>query len=109
MENLMNRVLKQIALVMLIVLILAVVFVKDINKTVDIDSLQYSDFIRKVNDKKITQIVIFSDNRIEGEYLKGEDKVRFETVIPYSDPALVGTLLENGVEVDGKSLTKISF
>ena len=98
----MNKNGKNIALVLLIaVLILAIYKMNDVNKQ-DVESLQYSDFIKKVYDKKIKGVSIVGGTKIKGQYVKGDKIFVFETIIPYNDPALVKTLIDNNIEIMGE-------
>ncbi len=98
----MNKNGKNIALVLLIaVLIMAIYKMNDMNKP-KVESLQYSDFIKKVYDKKIKGVSIIGGTKIKGQYVKGENVFVFETVIPYNDPDLVKTLISNNVEIQGE-------
>ena len=98
----MGKAGKQIALLLLIiVLVVAIYRMHDMAKP-KMDVLQYSDFIRLVSDKKIKTSVIQSNKKISGIYLKGEKPFQYETVIPYDDPELIKTLMSNRVEVKGE-------
>ncbi len=98
----MNKGGKQIALIlMIVVLVLAIYKMDNFNKP-QIDQLQYSDLIKKIYDKKIKSVAIVGGKMITGEYLKGDKPFLFETVIPYEDPALMKVLLDNNIEIEGK-------
>ncbi len=98
----MNKTGKHIALALLVVmLIIAIYKMNDINKQ-NVESLQYSDFIKKVYDKKVKSVTISGGTKIKGQYTKGDKVFMFETVIPYSDPDLVKTLISNNVEIAGE-------
>jgi cell division protease FtsH len=98
----MNKNGKNVALVLLVaVLIMAIYKMNDVNKQ-KVESLQYSDFIKKVYDKKIKGVSIIGGTKIKGQYVKGENVFVFETVIPYNDPDLVKTLISNNVEIQGE-------
>jgi cell division protease FtsH len=98
----MNKNGKNIALVLLVaVLIMAIYKMNDVNKQ-KVESLQYSDFIKKVYDKKIKGVSIIAGTKIKGQYIKGENVFVFESVIPYNDPDLVKTLIANNVEIQGE-------
>jgi cell division protease FtsH len=98
----MNKNGKNIALVLLVaVLIMAIYKMNDVNKP-KLESLQYSDFIKKVYDKKIKGISILGGTKIKGQYTKGNEVLVFETVIPYNDPDLIKVLIANNVEMKGE-------
>ena len=98
----MNKNGKNIALVLLVaVLIMAIYKMNDVNKP-KVESLQYSDFIKKVYDKKIKGISIIGGTKIKGQYTKGNEVLVFETVIPYNDPDLIKVLIANNVEMKGE-------
>ncbi|MBN2041833.1 MAG: ATP-dependent zinc metalloprotease FtsH [Spirochaetes bacterium] len=105
----MNKTGKNIALVLLIVmLVIAIYKMNDINKK-DVESLQYSDFIKKVHDSKVRGVTIRGGAKIEGQYVKGDKVFHFETVIPYSDPELIKTLIANNVEIEGQEADDNAF
>jgi cell division protease FtsH len=98
----MNKNGKNIALVLLVaVLLLAIYKMNDVNKQ-KVESLQYSDFIKKVYDKKIKGVSIIGGTKIKGQYVKGDKVFVFETIIPYNDPELVKILITNNVEIAGE-------
>ncbi|MBN2403024.1 MAG: ATP-dependent zinc metalloprotease FtsH [Spirochaetes bacterium] len=98
----MNKNGKNIALVLLVaVLVMAIYKMNDVTKQ-KVESLQYSDFIKKVYDKKIKGVSIVGGTKIKGQYLKGENAYVFETIIPYNDPDLVKVLINNDVEIQGE-------
>ncbi|HQO02241.1 MAG TPA: ATP-dependent zinc metalloprotease FtsH [Spirochaetota bacterium] len=98
----MSKAGKQIALLMLIVVLAIAFFRLSDYRTPQIETMQYSEFVSRVNDKKIKTAVIVDGKKIEGTYMKGEQATNYETLIPYDDPELVRTLLSNGIEVRGK-------
>ena len=98
----MNKSGKNIALVLLVAfLVLAIYKMNDVNKQ-NVESLQYSDFIKKVYDKKIKGVSIVGGTKIKGQYVKGDKTFVFETVIPYNDPSLIKTLIDNNIEILGE-------
>ncbi len=98
----MNRVGKQIALLLLIVVLAVAIFKMNDYSKPKIESLQYSDFIKKVQEQKVKAVSVVNGKKITGTYFKGEKAVYFETVIPYEDPALIQTLLNSRIEVKGE-------
>ncbi|PKL35062.1 MAG: cell division protein FtsH [Spirochaetae bacterium HGW-Spirochaetae-1] len=112
----MNKTVKQIALFLLIgMLILAIFQVNQSGKTNKF--INYSDFIKKVENKEVGKITIENNRKIIGYYretaIKTEkpesrgfgsrtEKHDFETSIPYEDSNLIKTLLSNNVVVEGK-------
>ena len=102
----MNKGGKQLALILLIVvLVIAIYKMDNINKP-KVEILQYSDLVKKIYDKKIKSVTIMGNKKIVGEYLKGDKAYLFETIIPYDHPELIKTLIANNVEIEGKDLSK---
>ncbi len=98
----MNKAGKQIALLLLIVVLAVAIFkMNDYNKP-KIEPLQYSDFVKKVAEQKVKAVSIVNGKKIVGTYLKADKPITFETVIPYDDPALVKMLIDAKVEVKGE-------
>ncbi len=95
--------MKQVALVLIIILLGFLIFKSDLTKTAEPKDMQYSDFIKKINEGKIQQVYIRQDKKIEGKYLKGSASENFETVIPYEDSALIQKLIDSNVEIRGES------
>ena len=93
---------KQIALLLLIV-VLGVAFFRlsDYSKP-RVDKIGYSDFIRQVRENRVKTSVIIDGKKISGAVMKGEKLVQYETLIPYADPDLVKTLMSNRVEIRGE-------
>lgn len=60
------------------------------------NSLQY------VNDNRIVELTINENRIIEGAFLKDNAPVKFKTIIPYQDNALVQKLVEKNVKMKGK-------
>jgi len=112
----MNKTVKQIALFLLIgLLILAIFQVNQSGKTNKF--INYSDFIKKVENKEVGKITIENNRKIIGYYRETAIKAAkpesnsfgsraerhdFETSIPYEDANLIKTLLSNNVVVEGK-------
>ena len=68
----------------------------------NIQEMAYSDFIQHVDRGEITDVRIFDNNTIEGtRRSQVGEQARFKTVIPYSDPSLVPSLLARGIKVTG--------
>ncbi|MDY6935448.1 MAG: ATP-dependent zinc metalloprotease FtsH [Spirochaetota bacterium] len=98
----MNKSGKQIALILVVVILaIAIYRMNNISKT-SIDTLQYSDFIKKVYDEKVKSITIIDGKKIEGTYLKGDRAYLFKTIIPYDDADLMKTLIEHRIEIKGE-------
>ncbi len=98
----MNKAGKQIALLLLIVVLAIAIFKMNDYTKPKIESLQYSDFIKKVNEQKVKAVAIINGKKISGTYMKGDKAYFFETVIPYDDPGLIKTLIDNKIEVKGE-------
>jgi len=100
----MNKAAKQVALLLLIALLAIAIFrMNDIN-TQKVEQLQYSDFIKKVYENKVKSVTIVNGKKIEGTFTKGDKVYLFETVIPYQDPDLIKTLINNRVEIKGEEV-----
>jgi len=98
----MNKTAKQIALVLLIGVLGIAIFRMGSMPRQNIENLQYSDFYKKVLDKKIKGVTIINGKTIQGTYLKGETPVHFKTLVPYEDPTLLKLLIDNKIEVKGQ-------
>ncbi len=98
----MNKNGKQVALVLLIVVLVMAIYKMNEIERPNIEQLQYSDLVKKVYDKKIKSVTIVGNKKIVGEYIKGSKAFLFETIIPYEDPELIKTLISNNVEIEGK-------
>jgi cell division protease FtsH len=100
----MNKTGKQIAVILLIVVLAIAIFkMNDITKP-KVEPLQYSDFIKMIYDKKIKSVKIVNGKKIVGTYLKGDKAFYFETLIPYEDPDLMKMLISNKIEVKGEEV-----
>lgn len=98
----MNRTGKQIALLLLIVVLAIAIFKMNDTTKPKVETLQYSDFLRKVAEQKVKAVAIVNGKKISGTYTKGEKAYIFETIIPYEDPELIKNLLAAKVEVKGE-------
>ncbi len=98
----MNKTGKQIALLLLIVVLAIAIFKMNDTTKPKIETLQYSDFLRKVSEQKVKAIAIINGKKISGTYTKGDKAFLFETLIPYDDPGLIKNLLASKVEVKGE-------
>lgn len=114
----MNKVFRQVALFLLIGLIVLAIFQMNQGETVDPLFIDYSTFAAKVKSKEIGTVSIDANKKISGNFKnrKPEDVKKkkssspfskgetydFWTIIPYNDPDLVKTLIDNGVKLEGK-------
>lgn len=105
----MNKVTKQIAFFLLVGLIIMAIFrMSDTgNNKVTLD---YSVFIEKARNGEISKVRIDNNKKISGKYKNSEGKSTaasagdgydFITLIPYDDPELIKSLMENKVAVEG--------
>ncbi len=106
----MNKVTKQIAFFLLIGLLITAIFrmnEPDKEKVV----LDYSIFLEKISNNEISKVRIENGKKISGKYKNSEKSVKgrrsaegtydFTTQIPYDDPELMKTLLNNKVVIEG--------
>lgn len=100
----MNKAAKQVALLLLIALLAIAIFRMNDMNTQKVEQLQYSDFIKKVYENKVKSVTIVNGKKIEGTFTKGDKIYLFETVIPYQDPDLIKTLINNRVEIKGEEV-----
>ncbi len=98
----MNKTGKQIALLLLIVVLAIAIFKMNDTSKPKVETLQYSDFLRKVSEQKVKAVAIINGKKISGTYTKGDKAFIFETIIPYDDPDLVKNLIASRVEVKGE-------
>ncbi|HNU90412.1 MAG TPA: ATP-dependent zinc metalloprotease FtsH [Spirochaetota bacterium] len=98
----MNKTGKQIALLLLIVVLAIAIFKMNDTTKPRVEALQYSDFLRKVSEQKVKAVSIVNGKKISGVYTKGDKSFHFETIIPYDDPELMKNLLASKVEVKGE-------
>ncbi len=104
----MNKGTKQIAFILLIGLIIVAIF--KMNETgTDKVILDYSVFLEKVKNNEISKVRVDNGKTIAGKYKSSETKTTsqtgdgydFKTQIPYDDPALMKTLLDSKVAIEG--------
>ena len=94
----MNDMAKNLILWMIIAGVLLMVF-NNINQGTSEETVNYSDFIREVNNGRV-EAVEFSGINLTGVR---SDNTRFRTTLPsIGDDRLLDDLLENGVEVIGR-------
>jgi len=104
----MNKVTKQIAFFLLIGLIVMAIFKMSETGTEKVN-LDYSVFLDKVKNNEIAKVRVDNGKKIVGKYKstdnknvkQSEDGYDFNTQIPYDDPALVKTLLDSKVVIEG--------
>jgi cell division protease FtsH len=99
----MDKTFKQVALILMIGVLVYAIFNIDFSMKQSVESLQYSDFLKKVSDNSVKSVMIYSNKKIDGFYEKGDKKVKFETVIPYEDPEIIKTLTAKNVEIKGEN------
>ncbi len=80
-----------------IAVVLVAVFSKFNVPTAPSNSLSYSEFIQRVEQKSVKNVVISGQN-ITGESNNG----KFQTYAPYNDPKLIDQLIVSGAEIDVK-------
>jgi cell division protease FtsH len=98
----MGKAGKQIALLLLII-VLAIAFFKVSDyRAPQVEVLQYSDFMKHIGENKVKTAVIIDGKKIAGIYMKGDQASQYETMIPYDDPDLMKTLIANRIEVRGE-------
>lgn len=89
---------KNLALIFLIILIFLYVFyLISQTKKPTIEELPYSSFLKKVKSGVVKEVAI-EGNNINGIYY---GQKYFHTIIPYEDPNLISTLINNGVKIYG--------
>ncbi len=104
----MNKVTKQITFVLLII-VLGMAIYKMNDTGVQKVNLDYSVFLDKAKNNEIAKVRIDNGKKIVGKYRttdnknvkQSEDGYDFSTQIPYDDPALVKTLLDSKVTIEG--------
>ncbi len=111
----MNKTVKQIALVFLIVLI--VVLIWRMNQGDGENKyINYTDFLRRAKNKEIAKVIIKNNKKIFGfnfdakkiekkkqkTLFPSKQKHDFWTMIPYADTKLIDTLISNEIKVEGK-------
>ncbi len=98
----MGKAGKQIALLLLIVVLGVAFFRLSDYSRPSVDKIQYSEFMRLVRENRVKTSVIIDGKKISGIVMKGEKAVQYETLIPYTDPELIKVLMSNRVEVRGE-------
>ncbi len=101
-KYLMNKGFKQLALILLVVMLAVMIFTLDPGKDKKTEELGYNEFLQYVNDNRIVELTINENRIIEGAFLKDNAPVKFKTIIPYQDNALVQKLVEKNVKMKGK-------
>ncbi|MDX1453744.1 MAG: ATP-dependent metallopeptidase FtsH/Yme1/Tma family protein, partial [Oleiphilaceae bacterium] len=95
----MNDLAKTLLMWLLIGMVLLSVFNSFSPSGKKAQSVTYSEFVKQVEQGNVTSVVMEGE-RIRGKTISGQD---FEVFSPESDnKALVGTLLDNNVEIIGK-------
>ncbi len=98
----MNRSMKNIALVMLIVVLSALMYQMVRSDQARIEDIPYSQFLNQVEARKILTTpndpLVIQGHTITGKYRSEQNEtVSFRTYIPYSDPLLIDFLRKNRV------------
>jgi cell division protease FtsH len=112
----MNKVTKQIAFFLLIGLIIMAIF-KLSDTGAEKVNLDYSVFLDKVKNNEIAKVRVDNGKKIAGKYKTSEPKTvkmnddgyDFHTQIPYDDPALIKTLLDSKVVIEGSDIDDKAF
>jgi len=94
----LNDLNKNILMWVVIALVLVAVFSKFNVPTERSSGLSYSDFVKRVENKGVKEVVI-SGQTITGYSTAGE---KFQTYAPYNDPKLVDELILNDVKINVK-------
>jgi len=81
-----------------IALVLVAVFSKFNVPTAQSTGLSYSDFVKRVENKSVKEVVI-SGQTVTGVSSSGE---KFQTYAPYNDPKMIDELLVNNVKINVK-------
>ncbi len=116
----MSKTYKQIALVLMIGLLFVAIFYVNQGGQEN-RSINYSDFMKKVENGEVQRVIIENNKKIRGYYKKEaadkkqekvpapysrglikKEKFDFETYIPYEDPELVKNLIASDVKVEGR-------
>lgn len=69
-------------------------------------TLDYTDFLGKVNQGLVTEITINNNNSVEGKFT---DQIKFKTTIPVNDPDLMPLLKQKGVKITIKGSGGLSI
>jgi len=94
-----NDLAKNILVWLVIAIVLMTVFNSFNTRTTSVQPLSYSQFLEDVKSGQIDRVVI-EGNNIRGRFVSGAE---FQTYSPETDNrALIGDLLDNGVEIQGK-------
>ena len=93
----MNDLNKNILMWVVIAVVLVAVFSKFNVPTAPSNSLSYSEFIERVENKSVKEVQISGQN-IVGEGAGG----KFQTYAPYNDPKLIDQLIVSGAKIDVK-------
>ncbi len=94
----MNDLNKNIVMWVVIALVLVAVFSKFNVPTVESTGVSYSDFVKRVENKSVKEVVI-SGQVVTGVSSSGE---KFQTYAPYNDPKMIDELLLNDVKINVK-------
>ena len=94
----MNDLNKNIVMWVVIALVLVGVFSKFNVPTAQSTGLSYSDFVKRVENKSVKEVVI-SGQVVKGVSSTGE---KFQTYAPYNDPKMIDELLVNNVKINVK-------
>ena len=93
----MNDLNKNILMWVVIAVVLVAVFSKFNVPTAPSNNLSYSEFIKRVENKTVSEVQISGQN-IVGEGSGGN----FQTYAPYNDPKLIDQLIVSGAQIDVK-------
>ncbi|MCL2154150.1 MAG: ATP-dependent zinc metalloprotease FtsH [Leptospirales bacterium] len=103
----MNNRLKQVAFFLFLCLIVLAIF-KIPNWGTEKVNIDYNVFLDKVEKNEIAKVRIGNEKIIYGKYKSSDEKNNkykpeydFVTTIPYNDPALIKTLIDSNVSVEG--------
>jgi len=93
----LNDLNKNILMWVVIAVVLVAVFSKFNVPTAPSNSLSYSEFIQRVEQKSVSEVQISGQN-ITGQGSSG----KFQTYAPYNDPKLIDQLIVSGAKIDVK-------
>ncbi len=99
----MNKTVKQAALIIVIILLGYLIFSDNFAAQKEVDKMNYSDFMKKIESGSVIKLKIYDSRKIEGTYVKGDVQRNFETVMPVSDQTLVPKLLEKDIALEVQS------
>lgn len=103
----MNQVVKNLLLWLVIAIVLISVFSNFSPQNTQIQRIEYSQFIKDVNDNKVSKVTISpEEHTIQGVM---QDNRSFITYMPLNDNSLLGELLKKNVNVEGKVPQKGNF